>query len=182
MKEDIELYNDFLQGNQEAFDKLMNKHRRNLIYFIQRYVKDIDTAEDLAQDVFVYILLHKKEYDFKYSLKTYLYTIAKSRALNYLKKQSKIVPVSDDIDYIKNIDDINKIEEEIFNNEKKKKLYNAIDKLNRNQQEVVYLIDIDEMSYKETCKILGKTLPQVKMTIHRARNKLKNILLKEEDS
>lgn len=43
----------------------------NLIYFIQRYVGKIDVAQDLAQDVFVYILLNPNEYNSEYSLKTY---------------------------------------------------------------------------------------------------------------
>lgn len=87
MDQDIKLYNQFISGNKEAFEKIMDKYRLNLIYFIRRFVKSIDIAEDIAQDVFVYVLINKKEYDFKYSLKTYLYTIAKCRALNFLRKE-----------------------------------------------------------------------------------------------
>ena len=91
MYSDTELYKEFLSGNKEAFDELINRHRKNLICFINSYVRNIETAEDLAQDVFVYILINRKEYDFKYKMKTYLYTIAKSRALNYLKRNKKFV-------------------------------------------------------------------------------------------
>lgn len=84
MEDDVKLYKKFLTGNNEAFDILIDKYRNNLIYFIQGFVNSKDIAEDLTQDVFVYVLINRKEYDFKYSLKTYLYTIAKSRALNYM--------------------------------------------------------------------------------------------------
>lgn len=90
MEEDIKLYKDFLLGNKEAFDKIMDKHRKNVIYFINSFIKNIDISEELAQDVFVYILINRKEYDFKYSMKTYLYTIARSRAINYLKKENEL--------------------------------------------------------------------------------------------
>ena len=90
-KTDKELYKEFLQGNKESFEKIVIKHKDAMIYFIQKYVKSIDIAEDLAQDVFVYILIHKKNYKFEYSLKTYLYTIAKSKALNYIKRVRKII-------------------------------------------------------------------------------------------
>lgn len=83
MDNDKILYENFLNGNKEAFDILMDKYRLNLIYFINRFLNDVEASEDLAQDVFVYILINRKEYDFKYSMKTYLYTIAKSRTLNY---------------------------------------------------------------------------------------------------
>lgn len=41
-KTDIELYNDFLNGNNEAFDTIIKKYREMLILFIMRYVNVID--------------------------------------------------------------------------------------------------------------------------------------------
>ena len=81
MDNDKILYENFLNGNKEAFDILMDKYRLNLIYFTNRFLNDVEASEDLAQDVFVYILINRKEYDFKYSMKTYLYTIAKSLSI-----------------------------------------------------------------------------------------------------
>lgn len=180
MEVDAKLYKEFLMGNKKAFDELMDKHRNNLICFIRGYVKSIDIAEDLAQDVFVYVLINKKEYDFKYSMKTYLYTIARSRALNYLKREKRIISLEEHIDYLANKEYIDQIEEFVFANDNKKQIQKAIKKLNSNQQRVIFLADIEELSYKEICKITGKTLPQIKMTIHRARKNLKEILEKEE--
>ena len=88
---DKKLYQEFLKGNNSSFEKIVIKHKDKLIYFISTYVKNIDIAEDIAQDVFVYILVHRVNYDFKYSLKTYLFTIAKSKALNYIKREKKII-------------------------------------------------------------------------------------------
>lgn len=88
-EEDKELYEKFLDGNNDAFGILMNKHKNNLIYFIFKYVKNEDISEDIYQEVVLYILSKKEVYDFKYSFKTFIYTIAKSRALNYLKKEKK---------------------------------------------------------------------------------------------
>ena len=85
--EDKELYNEFLNGNKEALNKILEKYKNNLIYFISRYTKNIEASEDIFQDVVVYILEKKEIYNQKYSLKTYLYTIAKSRAINYIKKE-----------------------------------------------------------------------------------------------
>ena len=87
-KTDKELYKEFLLGNNESFEEIVKRHKNSIIYFIQRYTKSIDIAEDLAQDVFLYVLIHKKNYRFEYSLKTYLYTIAKSKALNTFSSSS----------------------------------------------------------------------------------------------
>lgn len=181
MEDDVKLYKKFLIGNNEAFDFLIDKYRNNLIYFIQGFVNSKDIAEDLAQDVFVYILINKKEYDFKYSLKTYLYTIAKSRALNYIKRERKIIPLENELNEI-NDEGMYQIDDNLVLSEEKTAIHKAIKKLNKNQQRAIYLADIEEMSYKEICKILGTTLPKVKMTIYRARKNLKNILIKEREN
>ena len=75
-KTDKQLYKEFLFGSKESFEEIVIRHKDSIIYFIQKYVKSIDIAEDLAQDVFVYMLINKRSYKFEYSLKTYLYTIA----------------------------------------------------------------------------------------------------------
>ena len=54
MDEDKKLYNEFLSGNKIAFDNLIGKYHKNVIYFISRYVKDLDMAADIFQDVVLY--------------------------------------------------------------------------------------------------------------------------------
>ena len=178
MNTDQILYKEFLTGNMKSFDKLVDKYRNTVIAFINTYVKEYDIAEDLAQDVFVYVLINKKEYDFKYSMKTYFYTIARCRAINYLNKKKKTVFIEDCFIHETGI---NQTEEQILVNEERKRINQAIQKLNSIQQKkVVYLVDIEDMSYKEAAKILDISLPQVKMTLHRARKSLKKILEKED--
>ena len=50
-KTDKELYKEYLLGNQESFEKIVIRHKDSIIYFIQRYVKSVDIAEDLAQEI-----------------------------------------------------------------------------------------------------------------------------------
>lgn len=175
MEEDKRLYNEIILGNNDAFEQIMNKYRENLIYFIQRIVKSFDVAEDIAQDVFVYVLINKKEYDFKYTLKTYLYTIGRSRAINYLKKEKRCVSLN--LEHQGNYE----IEEIMFLNERKRNLKESINKLLPQHQLVIYLADIEELPYKEICKIMNKSMVQIKMLIYRARKNLKIILGKESN-
>lgn len=56
MEEDKKLYNEFLNGNEKSFEKLVKKYEKNLIYFITRYVKNVDIAEDIYQSTMLYIL------------------------------------------------------------------------------------------------------------------------------
>lgn len=173
-KTDKILYKEFLLGNQESFEKIVIKHKDSIIYFIQRYVKSLDIAEDLAQDVFVYILINKKKYKFEYSLKTYLYTIAKSKALNYIKREKRIIELDEE-----QFEDLEELEEKVFKNERAENLRKAIQKLKTEYQNIIYLADIEELSYKEIGHILKKTDGSVKILIYRARKALKQIVLEE---
>ena len=173
-KTDKQLYKEFLLGNQKSFEEIVIKHKDNIIYFIQSYVKSIDIAEDLAQDVFVYMLINKRSYKFEYSLKTYLYTIAKSKSINYLKREKRIIRL-DEMQF----QDIEDLEEKVFKNEKAENLKKSIKKLKTEYQNAIYLADIEELNYKEIAHILKKTESGVKVLIHRARKSLEK-LIKEE--
>lgn len=173
-KTDKQLYKEFLLGNKNSFEEIVIRHKDSIIYFIQRYVKSIDIAEDLAQDVFVYMLINKRSYKFEYSLKTYFYTIAKSKALNYIKREKRIVQL-DEMQF----EDLEELEEKIFRNEKAENLKKSIKKLKIEYQNAIYLADIENLNYKEIGHILKKTESSVKVLIHRARKTLEKIIKEE---
>lgn len=173
-KTDKELYKEFLLGNKKSFEEIVIRYKNQIIYFVQKYVKSIDIAEDISQDVFVYLLVKKENYKFEYSLKTYLYTIAKSKALNYIKREKRIVELDEN-----QFEDLEKLEEKIFKNEKIENLNNSIKCLKLEYQNAIYLADIEELSYKEIAHILKKSDSNVKVLIHRARKALEKIVKEE---
>ena len=102
MLEDRILYKKFLDGDNNSFEDLIMKYKKNLIYFITRYTKNMDISEDIFQDVVVFILENKDYFNFNYSFKTYMYMIAKSKAINWIKQEI----------ITENIDDKEEIREE----------------------------------------------------------------------
>ena len=84
---DIKLYDEYLEGNKEAFEALYNKYERKIQYFVYNIVKDYQKAEDITHDVFIYIMQNKikQGYTFKY----YIYLVAKSRAYNHINTEKK---------------------------------------------------------------------------------------------
>ena len=173
---DKELYQKYLKGDNNAFEKLVIKYKDNIIYFISRYTKNTEIAEDISQDVFVYILLNKEQYDFKYSFKTYLYMIAKCRAINYIKKEKKIIKIDYENLYIED----NNLEEIVYKNEENQKIRKVINKLKPDYQAVIYLVFLEGLKYKEVAKIMNKNIGQIKVMLYRAKRKLKEYLEKED--
>ena len=84
---DIKLYNEYLNGEKEAFELLYNKYKDKITYFIYNIVKDYQKSEDIAQDVFIYVLQNKLKEG--YSFKHYIYMVAKSRAINYINTENR---------------------------------------------------------------------------------------------
>ena len=72
-------YRRFLDGDESAFDEIMKELFDGLVFFINRYVYDIHTAEDLAIDVFSELIVHRRRYNFRVSMKTYLFMLGRSR-------------------------------------------------------------------------------------------------------
>lgn len=128
MLEDKELYSEFLNGNKNAFEVIVNKYSEKLIYFIFKYVRDFETAKDLSQDVFLYLLKNKENFRFECSLKSYIYIIARSRSLTYLKQNKKIERLDDKESFYEN-EEIEDIEETIFEKIRNKALLEVIETL-----------------------------------------------------
>ena len=82
-------YTRFLCGNESAFEEIMEEYKDGLAAFINRYVRDAEAAEDIAIDVFTYVLINPGKYNFKTSLKTYLYMLGRSRALDYVRRRKR---------------------------------------------------------------------------------------------
>lgn len=167
-----ELYRDFINGNNSAFDKLIEMYRSNLIFFINRYVHDIQVAEDLAIDSFMYIYVNKKKFNFKVTLKTYLFTIGRSRAIDYLRK-AKVLNNTDLIEHQK---DLSEIEENVIKNEQAKAVNEAVKALPVDMCAVVTLVYFEGLSYGETAKVMKKNKKQIDNLLYRAKKALMNEL------
>lgn len=168
---DIELYYEYIDGNEEAFDILVNRYRKKLISYIMRFEKNVDTAEDLSQEVFLYMCKTKKRYDFKYKFETYLYRIAKSRTINYLNTKKN--EISYDETFLIKSEKNYELDNMLIKKEEIDELYKKINNLKVDYKKAIYLKDLQGLSYKEICYLMNKNIHQVKSLIHRARKKLK---------
>jgi len=174
---DIKLYNEYLKGEKGAFELLYSKYKDKLHYFIFNIVKDYQKAEDITQDVFIYVMQNKLKEG--HSFKQYIYLIAKSRAINYINSEKRKIDINER--YLAKEDEAieNDIIEIITKNETKRELMEAINELDDKYKNAIYLVKIEELSYKETAQILGETTQNVKNLIHRAKKELRKNLIKK---
>jgi len=174
---DIELYNTYLEGEKSAFELLYNKYKDKVQYFVYNIVKDYQKAEDITQEVFIYVLQNKMKNG--YSFKYYIYLIAKSKALNYISSEKRKMQIHEQ--YFSK--ELNQIQDDVIEfvtkNETQKELIEAISLLDDKYRNAIYLVKIAEFSYKETADILGETVQNIKNLIHRGKRDLRKILIKK---
>ncbi len=70
--------------DKAQFERLFKTHFQYLCNFAQQYVGDADAAQDLCQKVFIMLWEKREHIDPRKSIKSYLFTAVKNRALNYL--------------------------------------------------------------------------------------------------
>lgn len=168
-------YRRYLNGEQDAFDEIVKTYRLGLIFFINRFVRDVHTAEDIAIDVFVELLTHPKRYNFKTSLKTYLFMLGRSRALDHLRRRNflSLYELPEDLK------DETSLEELLLKSDRKKALNEALRQLPRDMQQAVHLVYFEEFSYQEAAAVMKKTAKQVDNLLYRAKASLRETLGKE---
>ena len=171
-------YRRFLDGDESAFDEIMKELFHGLVFFVDRYVHDTHASEDIAIDAFSDLIVHKRRYNFKVSLKTYLYMIGRSRALDYLKHR-KVLEFTELSEASEISSEEKTLEECVLSEERKRMVNAAIDDLPEDMRVVVHLIYFEEMTYEEAAKVMKKNRKQVDNLLYRAKKELR-ILLGED--
>lgn len=170
MGDDKSLMHRFQKGDKEAFEELILKYRDNAVNFAIRFVHDYYTAEDIVQECFAYLYVNRDKYNIKFSFKTYLFTMIKNKSIDYIRKWNRVSPCSEvEITEI----NTNTPEEIYILKEDHEEINDKIKKLKHDYRTVIYLIDYEGFTYKETSRIMKKTVSQIKILIYRARKKLK---------
>ena len=168
-------YRRFLDGDESAFDEIMKELFDNLVFFIDRYVHDVHAAEDIAIDAFSDLVVNKHRYNFKVTLKTYLFMLGRSRALNYIKHR-KVIDFVELTEADKASSEQETLEEIVLADERKRVVNNALNTLPDDMRVVIHLIYFEDLSYDEAAKVMKKNRKQIDNLLYRAKKELRIIL------
>ena len=173
-------YRRFLDGDESAFDDIMKELFDKLVFFINRYLHDLHAAEDVAIDVFSELIVHKSRFNFKVPLKTYLFMIGRSRALDYIRHRKVIdfVELSEELNIF---DEQKSLEELVLCDQQKQRINAAVGQLSADMRVVVHLIYFEDMTYAQAAKVIKKSPKQVDNLLYRAKKELRIILGKDGD-
>jgi RNA polymerase sigma factor (sigma-70 family) len=79
-----------LDGDQEAFEKLVQRYSSSLFHFICRFLNDYDAASDILQQVFMQLYISLPNLRMGDPLKAWLFQVARNRCLDELRRKRVI--------------------------------------------------------------------------------------------
>lgn len=153
----------------DNMENIYNKYANSIKHYIFCITKDIGLAEDIMQETFVVAINQINKFRGDCEISVWLFSIAKKILYKKTKKNSiyNMVPI-DEFELADNIS----IEEDCINKDNKLKLFEALQKLDPNTREIMYLRLTGDLTFKEIGKILNRTESWAKVTFFRGKQKL----------
>ena len=161
-----------LAGTTSEFRKLVEQYHQPVFRFARNLIGDEHDAEDISQEVFLAAFDHLASYNARRdSLLTWLFTIARNRCVNHLKRARPVI----DGDAIANIQPATSSDDSA-RNEFWSRLDEALDALPIEQKTAFVLAEIEGLPYSDIVHIEQTTLGTVKSRIHRAKKRLRAVM------
>jgi len=160
-------------GEVVALEYLFHHYYDDLCRYTMVFTKDIAIAENIVQDLFVYIWEHRETIEIHLSFESYLFQASRYKALNYKRDYSHRVDkllklkeqicdkVSDSADEAIELKELNQIVSE------------AIDLLPDRCQQIFRLSRTDELSYREIAELMNISISTIDNQVNTAIKKIK---------
>lgn len=180
---DEQLIRDTLEGNHDHFGILVQRYQGRLVNYLNRMLRDVEEAHDLAQEVFVKVYNALDRYDPRYRFSTWLFRVGQNAAIDTIRKRRlKLVSVhrregpegeSSEWEFPSEDPDPYR---ELRNLERGEAIRTAIEELPAEYRELIEMRHYAEMSYDEIAQLKEMPLGTVKNKLFRGRKMLQTKL------
>jgi RNA polymerase sigma-70 factor (ECF subfamily) len=181
---DMEIVHRVVGGDINAYEHLLTKYKPYVMQIVARHMPP-QFVEETAHDVFVRAYQSLPGMNSRTAFKPWLATIAIRTCHDFWRKRyrSREMPISslteNHQEWLKQVvaaESIQSLEEKGRQLEAKELLHGALAQLAPDDRMVLESVYFEERSGRETAKLLGLSIANVKVRTYRARNKLKKIL------
>ena len=171
-------YRRFLDGDDKGLAEIIRDYSDGLTLYLNGFVNNLSVAEELMEETFFKIVVRKPRFKIKSTFKTWLYTIGRNVALDYLRRNSKQADVIfSDLESV--LQDETDLEEKYIREERMYTLHRALKHLHPEYRQVLWLLFFERFSVSEAASIMKKNAKQMKNLVYRAKSALRSQLDKE---
>ncbi len=157
-------YQRYINGDDSGIVEIIKSFREGLILYTYGFTNNISTAEEIVDDVFFKLMIKKPNYSGRTTFKTWLYTITRHNAIDYLRWRTLHPTVS--TDEIQEQADRTELESRYLKKEIRIQIFHALDEINESYRMVIYLSFFEGFGNEQLSKILGKSKRQIEMRIN----------------
>lgn len=189
--DDLELLAAIGAGDEAAFTELVRRYHPSLVKVARYYVGSDATANDVAQETWMAVVRGIDRFEGRSSFKTWLLRICVNRARSIGTREHRQVPI-DPTEQGPSVpanrfDEggawtdpptpfSDSIDEAVSNAELVAAVRGAISALGDPQQSVVTLRDVEGLSTQEVAELLGLSVANVRVILHRGRAKVRELV------
>ena len=181
-RSDNELIRRTLEGDDESFSQLVERHKDFVYTMTVRILKNEQLAEEVAQDSFLRAYKSLKTFKHESKFSTWLYRICYNLSLNALAKENRDRTLfSDrDIEETQSVQNISKETESPLRYAENCDLSNivngCIDELPTKYGSILSMYHLSQLKYEEISIVTGLPIGTVKSHLYRAWNLLKKLI------
>ncbi|OFY98133.1 MAG: hypothetical protein A2Z97_06715 [Bdellovibrionales bacterium GWB1_52_6] len=159
-------------ASEAGFQELYLKFKKPITAYLKARVADAETAEDIAQEVFLKVYRFRGSYDPRYAPSTWLWSIAKNTLIDWFRREELTDHVGlaiESVDYEKVPCLAHDAERRLIDCRGKDVLVKMISDLSEVQRKALAMRVVDHWPYRQIAKHLNLSLSAVKCLVHRAK-------------
>jgi len=185
---DEELVRAYLEGDDSAFEELVNRYENTIMNMAYRLLGNRSDAADVCQEVFVLLLRKLGSFRGEAKFSTWLYRVSLNACHDHARRLRRHVSLSEspgedlpEMEQRLADEGLDSPELSLEKTEVRNMVQEAITRLPHKFKEVIFLHDISGYNYKEVAEILDISLGTVKSRLNRARNRLAEELRESQE-
>ncbi len=178
---DNELIHKFLEGEQWAFDRLMNRHQKKVYRIALGMLGDHDEAADVVQEVFIRAFRSLKTFKFESRFSTWLHRITVNYSISRIRHQQIRHHLSLSEVSHRLTSNLGRPGRELVLKDLSEEIEQAVASLPPKQRAIFVMHYQEELAHKEIARIMGRSEGAIKSSYCQAVKKLRKRLTRYED-
>lgn len=166
---------ELMEGNEKAFNELFNMFYNDVYAYSLSMLKNEVLAEEIVQDVFLNIWLHRDRLNYDLSFKSYVFTITRNLTFNLISKVANSNKLKEEVFYSSQ-KSYSPIEDSIAEADYDVIKNMAIEQLPPKRRLIFEMSRNKEMSYEEISKELNISVSTVKGQMSKALAEIRDFL------
>jgi RNA polymerase sigma-70 factor (ECF subfamily) len=177
--DDAQLVDWVLAGDNSAFEYLFNRYAESIRRLYLQRVGNVSDVDDLLQETFIKVFINLTRYDRTYTFGQWLYTIARNTFIDFVRRRQDDLSI--DERFSAPPSPAPTPEESVIRLQQRAQIEHYLDALTPRYRQLIQMRFFEEYSYEEIAEKLQLPMGTVKTQIHRARERMCDLIRRGEN-